>query len=131
MGRGRIIRGGPFVTRTLYIDERTVSGVTVLDLRGRLVLDETDYFRRKMDDLIEGQRLLVVLNLKDVTYIDSAGVGMMVGKYLSVRRKGGDMKLLHLTPRSQRVMTITKLLTVFEAFDSEEKAIAAFAHSGG
>ena len=70
----------------------------------------------------------LILRMKDVTYIDSAGVGMMVGKYLSVRRLGGDIKLLHLSPRSYRVMTITKLLTVFEAFDSEEQAVE-FANS--
>lgn len=113
--------------RTLQIAERVVGDVTILDMQGRLVLDETEFFRRRVDELLRQNRLKVVLNLKDVTYIDSAGVGMMVGKYLSVRRLGGDIKLLHLSPRSYRVMTITKLLTVFEAFDSEEQAIAAFA----
>ena len=113
--------------RTLHIADRVVSGVTILDMQGRLVLDETDYFRRRVEDLIRENRLYIVLNLKGVTYIDSAGVGMMVGKFLSVRRLGGDIKLLHLSPRSYRVMTITKLLTVFDAFDSEEQAIAAFA----
>lgn len=112
--------------RTLQIAERNVDDVTVLDLQGRLVLDETEHFRRRVDDLVQQDRLKVLLNLKDVTYIDSAGVGMMVGKYLSLRRKGGDVKLLHLSPRSHRVMTITKLLTVFEAFDSEDQAIASF-----
>lgn len=112
--------------RTLQIGERNVDEVTVLDLQGRLVLDETEHFRRRVDDLVQKDRLKVLLNLKDVTYIDSAGVGMMVGKYLSLRRKGGDVKLLHLSPRSHRVMTITKLLTVFEAFDSEDQAIASF-----
>lgn len=112
--------------RTLQIAERNVDEVTVLDLQGRLVLDETEQFRRRVDDLVQKERLKVLLNLKDVTYIDSAGVGMMVGKYLSLRRKGGDVKLLHLSPRSHRVMTITKLLTVFEAFESEEQAIASF-----
>ncbi len=112
--------------RTLQIAERDVDDVTVLDLQGRLVLDETELFRRRVDDLVQKNRLKVLLNLKDVTYIDSAGVGMMVGKYLSLRRNGGDVKLLHLSPRSHRVMTITKLLTVFEAFDSEDTAIASF-----
>lgn len=117
------------MSRTLHIAERTESGVTVLDLQGRLVLDEIDYFRSRVDDLVASKRLFIVLNLKDVTYIDSAGVGMMVGKYLSVRRAGGDVKLLNLTARSQRVMTITKLLTVFQAFDAEEEAIASFARA--
>jgi anti-sigma B factor antagonist len=113
--------------RTLQIADRVVSGVTILDLQGRLVLDETEFFRRRIEELIRENRLQVILNLKGVTYIDSAGIGMMVGKYLSVRRLGGDVKLMHLSPRSHRVMTITKLLTVFDAFDSEEQAIAAFA----
>lgn len=113
--------------RTLQITERAIGDVTILDMQGRLVLDETEFFRRRVDELIRQNRLQVVLNLKGVTYIDSAGVGMMVGKYLSVRRLGGDIKLLHLSPRSYRVMTITKLLTVFEAFSSEEQAVAAFA----
>jgi anti-sigma B factor antagonist len=68
----------------------------------------------------------MIINLQEVTYIDSAGVGMLVAKMLSVRRAGGDMKLLHLTTRSNRVMTITRLLTVFEAFDDEEEAIRSF-----
>lgn len=113
--------------RTLEIAERVAGAVTILDMQGRLVLDETEFFRRRIDELVRQNRLQILLNLKGVTYIDSAGVGMMVGKYLSVRRLGGDIKLLHLSPRSYRVMTITKLLTVFEAFDSEEQAIAAFA----
>ena len=112
--------------RTLQILDRSVEGVTVLDMNGRLVLDETDYFRRRIEDLIREKRLKIVLNLKDITYIDSAGIGMMVGKYLSVRRQGGDVKLLHLSPRSTRVMTITKLMTVFEAFESEEQAVRSF-----
>lgn len=115
--------------RTLQISDRVVDGVTVLDMQGRLVLDEADFFRRRVEDLIRDNRTKIVLNLKDVTYIDSAGVGMMVGKYLSVRRLGGDVKLLHLSPRSTRVMTITKLVTVFEAFESEEQAVRSFAPS--
>ena len=112
---------------TLRIAERVVEGITVLDLAGRLVLDEGDAtFREHITDLLERGRTLIVLNLKDVSYIDSAGVGVMVAKYLTVRRAGGDMKLLHLTPRSNRVMTITKLLTVFEAFDDEQEAIRSF-----
>jgi anti-sigma B factor antagonist len=112
--------------RTLQIANRLVGDVAVIDLRGRLVLDECEFFRRAVEDLIKQNQQKIVLNLKEVSYIDSAGVGMMVGKYLSVRRLGGDVKLLHLSPRSHRVMTITKLLTVFEAFESEEQAVASF-----
>jgi anti-sigma B factor antagonist len=112
---------------SLKIAERVVNAITILDISGRLVLDEGDVtFRDYIEDLLARERLQILLNLRDVSYIDSAGVGMMVAKYLTVRRAGGDMKLLHLTPRSNRVMSITKLLTVFEAFDDEEKAVRSF-----
>jgi len=79
-----------------------------------------------MAELLASGRKHFIINLRDVNYIDSAGVGVLVAKMLSVRRAGGDMKLLHLTARSNRVMTITKLLTVFEAFDDEQDAIRSF-----
>jgi anti-sigma B factor antagonist len=114
-------------TPTLRIVERVVDGIAILDMTGRLVLDEGDAnFRDSLNDLLARGQTHIVLNLKNVSYIDSAGVGVMVAKYLTVRRAGGDMKLLHLTPRSNRVMTITKLLTVFEAFDDEREAVRSF-----
>lgn len=115
------------VTPILRIVERIADGVTILDMTGRLVLDRGDAtFRDCVADLLaRGQNQLLV-NLQEVSYIDSAGVGVLVGKMLSVRRAGGDIKLLHLTARSNRVMTITKLLTVFEAFDDELEAIRSF-----
>ena len=112
---------------TLRIAERVVDGITILDMTGRLVLDQGDaIFRERIAEVVARGQMQIVLNLKNVTYIDSAGVGVMVAKYLSVRRAGGEMKLLHLTPRSTRVMTITKLLTVFETFDDEEEAVRSF-----
>jgi anti-sigma B factor antagonist len=115
------------VTSVLRIAERNVGRVTILDLTGRLVMDQGDAaFRDRVVDLLERDQKQIIINLQEVTYIDSAGVGMLVAKMLSVRRAGGDMKLLHLTTRSNRVMTITRLLTVFEAFDDEEEAIRSF-----
>jgi anti-sigma B factor antagonist len=115
------------VTSVLRIAERNIGGVTILDLAGRLVMDQGDAaFRDRVVDLLERKQKQIIINLQEVTYIDSAGVGMLVAKMLSVRRAGGDMKLLHLTARSNRVMTITRLLTVFEAFDDEEEAIRSF-----
>ena len=120
-------RAMPEVAPTLRIVERAVGGVTILDMAGRLVLDQGDAaFRDCITELLARGKKQIILNLRDVTYIDSAGVGMMVAKLLSLRRAGGDMKLLHLTARSNRVMTITKLLTVFEAFDNEEEAVRSF-----
>jgi anti-sigma B factor antagonist len=115
----------------MEIRERSVGPVVVLELQGRLVLYEGETaFREKVDELLRRNQLQMIVDLKDITYIDSAGVGVLVGKYLSVRRKGGDMKLLHLSKRSHRVMTITRLLTVFESFESEEEAVRSFASIG-
>jgi anti-sigma B factor antagonist len=111
----------------MTIQERRVGDVTVLGLGGRLVLyDGEADFRQRIDDLLAAGCRKVLVDLKDVTYVDSAGVGVMVGKYLSVRRQGGDMKLLHLSSRSLRVMTITRLTSVFDTFDSEEDALRSF-----
>jgi len=101
--------------------------VTILDLEGRLVLDDGDtVFRETINGLMDSGKLKMVVNLADVSYIDSAGIGVLVGRYLGVRRRGGDMKLAHLTARSHRVMTITQLLNVFDCYDSVEEAMRAF-----
>ena len=113
---------------SLHIAEREVGDITVLDLSGLLVLDDGDaVFRDRVNALIDSERLRMVVNLADVTYIDSAGIGVLIGRYLGVRRRGGDMRLANLTTRSHRVMTITHLLTVFEAYDSVDAAIRSFA----
>jgi anti-anti-sigma factor len=111
----------------MTIVERPVGDVTVLELAGRFVLFEGESeFRSKMDELVAKDRLKIVVDLQGVSYIDSAGVGVLVGKYLSVRRKGGDVKLLHLSTRSLRVMSITRLTGVFESYDREEDALRSF-----
>lgn len=113
---------------SLQINERQVGDVTVLDLNGLLVLDDGDVvFRDAVNDLMARGQLRMVVNLADVTYIDSAGIGMLISRYLGVKRQGGEMKLANLTSRSHRVMTITHLLTVFEAFNSVDDAIRSFA----
>jgi anti-sigma B factor antagonist len=114
----------------LSIAERAVGDVTVLELSGRLALSEGEAeFRRKVEALVAEGRLSIIVDVKMVTYIDSAGVGALVAKFLSVRRAGGHLKLLHMTPRSIRLMSITRLQTVFEIYESEEEAIASFAAS--
>ena len=113
----------------MTLKERRVGDVSILDLKGRLVLDDgDDLLRDRINDLVNEGRVKIVVNLHDVTYVDSCGVGVLIAKYVSVRKKGGDVKLLNLTSRSQRVMEISKLLTVFETFDSEDRAIASFIH---
>ena len=114
---------------SLRISERQVGDITVLDLSGLLVLDDGDaVFRDAVNDLIARDRLSMVVNLADVTYIDSAGIGVLIGRYLGVKRRGGEMKLANLTSRSHRVMTITHLLTVFDAYESVDDAIKSFGH---
>ena len=115
---------------SLRITERQVGDITILDLSGLLVLDDGDaVFRDSVNDLINREQLRMVVNLADVTYIDSAGIGVLIGRYLGVRRRGGDMRLANLTSRSHRVMTITHLLTVFNAYESVDEAIRSFAEN--
>ena len=114
---------------SLHITERQVGDITVLDLNGLLVLDDGDVvFRDAINALITSGRQQFVVNLADVTYIDSAGIGMLISRFLAVKRQGGDMKIANLTTRSHRVMTITHLLTVFDAFNSVDDAVQSFAH---
>jgi len=108
--------------------ERTVGDVTVLELSGRLALSEGEAeFRQRVDQYVADRRLKLVVDMKMVTYIDSAGVGALVAKFLSVRRAGGHLKLLHMTPRSNRLMSITRLQLVFEIYEAEDLALASFA----
>jgi anti-anti-sigma factor len=111
----------------LAIEEREFGDVTVLTLSGELVLDDGDLaFRKRIHELIERGRLKVVLDMSAVTYIDSAGVGMIVGKLKTIRSNGGDMKLVKLNPRGLRIFGISKLLMVFETFDDEAQAVKSF-----
>jgi anti-sigma B factor antagonist len=114
----------------LQISERTSGDVTILDLKGRVVLGEgDDPFRQRIESFIKRGSLKIVLNLRDVTYIDSAGVGVMVGRLVALRKLGGDIRLVNLVQRNLRVMTITKLVSVFETFESEDEAVKSFAAS--
>jgi anti-sigma B factor antagonist len=112
----------------LHITTDARGDVTVLKLEGRLVLEDGDsVFRDAVNALAAQNRINLVIDLAEVSVIDSAGIGVLVGRFLSVRRRGGDMKLAHLTARSHRVMTITQLLDVFDCFDSVEEAVESFA----
>jgi anti-anti-sigma factor len=113
----------------MTLKERRVGDVTILELKGRLVLDDgNDELRDKIEQLAAEDRVNVIVNLKDVTYVDSCGVGLLIAKYVSLRRRHGDVKLLSLTERSHHLMEISKLLDVFEIFESEEDALASFHH---
>ena len=112
----------------ITISERRIGDVTILDLHGRLVFDEGDVSCvERIDRLIREQRIQIVVNLQDVSYIDSAGVGALVSKYVTLRKRGGDLKLLCLSERVRRVISIAQLLGVFESFESEDLAVRSFA----
>ena len=109
------------------IAERTVSDVTVLDLKGKMTLGEGDeLLKDKINSLLASGKKKLVLNLEGVPYIDSAGLGEIVRTYTTVSRQGGSLKLLNLTKRIEDLLSITKLLTVFETFDTEAEAIGSF-----
>jgi anti-sigma B factor antagonist len=109
------------------IVERTVSDVTVLDLKGKMTLGEGDeLLKDKINSLLSDGKRKLVLNLEGVPYIDSAGLGEIVRTFTTVSRQGGKLKLLNLTKRIEDLLSITKLLTVFETFDSEADAIKSF-----
>src|SRR5689334_9396673 len=113
---------------SITITERRVGDVTLLRVGGRVVFgDGAPELRARINDLLDEARLKFLLDLTDVTYIDSFGVGVIAAKYVSVRRKGGDVKLLRMSPRSRRVMRISGLLKIFQAFDSEEEGVQSFA----
>jgi anti-sigma B factor antagonist len=111
----------------LRIEERQVNGVTILVLTGEMLLDDGDLaFRRRIHDLIERDRVKILVDLAGVTYIDSSGVGMMAAKLKTVREKGGDMRLLRLNSRGHRLFSVAKLHTAFEIFQDEAMALRSF-----
>lgn len=113
----------------MEIAERTVGDVTVLDLKGKMTLGEGDeLLKDKINSLLANGQKKLVLNLEGVPYIDSAGLGEIVRTYTTVSRQGGSLKLLNLTKRIEDLLSITKLLTVFETFDSEADAVKSFSN---
>jgi anti-anti-sigma factor len=107
--------------------ERRIGDVTLLELHGRLVFSDGDSaLRSRVNEIVDEGRLKIILDLKNITYIDSCGVGVLIAKFVSVRRKGGDVRLLTLSERSHHVMKISGLLTVFETFTAENDAVASF-----
>jgi len=111
----------------MEIVERTVSDVTVLDLKGKMTLGEGDeLLKDKINSLLAAGKKKLLLNLEAVPYIDSAGLGEVVRTYTTVSRQGGSLKLLNLTKRIEDLLSITKLLTVFDTFDSEAEAVQSY-----
>jgi len=112
---------------SLKMQTREVKGIIVVDLSGRLTMGEAcAALRDEIHDQTSQGYLKILLNLGDVTYIDSAGLGELTAAYTTAKNRGGALKLLNLTKRVQDLMQITKLYTVFDVFDDEKAAVASF-----
>jgi len=102
--------------------------VTILDLKGKITIGAAEEaLRDAVHRVLGAGALKVVLNLKDVTTIDSSGVGELVSSYTSATNRGGKIKLCNLPPKINDILTITQLITVFDVYDSEDEAVASFA----
>jgi len=114
----------------MQITERQVGDVMILDLKGKITLGEGDeLLKDKVNSIVSQGRRKIVLNLAEVPYLDSAGLGEVVRAYTTVSRQGGSLKLLNLTKRITDLLSITKLLTVFDTFESEDEAVRSFSAS--
>ena len=112
---------------SLHATYRDAGAVTVVDLGGRIVLgDGSALLRKTIRSLMDSDRTKILLNLADVDYIDSSGIGELVHAYTSVKNRGGELKLLHLTRKVHDILQITKLFTVFDVYSDESVAIATF-----
>ena len=111
----------------LRITERDVNGVTVVDVEGRIVLgEESNSFRERLKSLIASGKKKIVLNLAQVTYIDSAGLGTLVSTFHSAKTQGATLKLANLGAKFKEVLQVTKLMTVFDTYDNETAAVQSF-----
>ena len=112
---------------SMKIKTRQVDGVTIMDCSGRITLGEGSVqLRDAVRDLLAKGSKQILLNLGDVTYIDSSGIGELVSAFTTVRNQGGDLKLLNLTKKVHDLLQITKLYTVFDVRDDEASAVKAF-----
>jgi anti-sigma B factor antagonist len=111
----------------MQIAERDSGAVTVLDLSGRITMGEDgNLLKDKLQSLLHQGKKNILFNLAQVSYVDSAGLGAIVSAYTTVTREGGALKLANVTKKLQDLLSITKLLTVFETFDSEDEALRSY-----
>jgi len=113
---------------SVKLTTRQVGDVTVVDAVGRITLGEgASTFRDRVREIVASGHKKLLLNLAEISYIDSSGIGELVSGFTTVANQGGTVKLLNLTKRVQDLLQITKLYTVFEVFDDEAKAVRSFA----
>jgi anti-sigma B factor antagonist len=111
----------------MEITERIVGGVTILDLKGRMTIDDgAQLLKDKSESLVFQRRDQVIVNLGGVPYIDSGGLGQLVACYTTLARAGGRLTLLNINRRNHDLLSITKLVAVFETFDTEQTAIESY-----
>ena len=111
----------------LNVVEKEITGVTVLEMAGRITLgEESNLLRTKLKDILSQGKTRLVLDLGEVSYIDSAGLGTLVAGYTSAQNQGATLKLANLTKRFNEQLNITKLVTVFEVFNSVQDAVKSF-----
>ena len=111
----------------MSISSRTVDGVTILDLAGRITMGEASVeLRNKIRDLVKAGEKRILLNLGEVSYMDSSGIGELVSAYASVSNQGGQLKLLNLTRKLHELLAITKLLSVFNTYEDEQQALQSY-----
>jgi len=111
----------------LNISERQAGDVTVLDMNGKITIGEGSVaLRTAIRRLLEEGKKKILLNLAGVGYIDSSGIGELVSSYTAINKEAGQLKLLNLTQKLQDLLTITKLLTVFDVYESEAEALNSF-----
>lgn len=112
----------------MQIQKRTVSGITILDLNGKLVLGVGDYvLRMAVREALEAGQKKILLHMAAVTYVDSSGLGEMISSYTTTSNQGGKLKLLRPTQKLNDLLMITKLITVFEVYEDEAEAVKSFA----
>ena len=111
----------------LKMTDREVDGITVVSMDGRIVLgEESNALRERIRSMLTDKKTKIILDMGNVTYIDSAGLGTLVATYHSARQQGATMKLVNLGQKFKEVLQVTKLLTVFEVHDTEAAAVSSF-----
>jgi len=111
----------------MKIEKRKKEGVTIFDLKGKILIGEgIDELRDSINNAVKEKESKILLNFKNVPYLDSTGLGEVVRSYTSVKKGGGAVKIVNLTNKVKDLLSVTKLITVFEAFEDENKAIESF-----
>ncbi len=111
----------------MKIDERSAGNVKILDISGQITFTQGDeMLKDKIHSIVHQGHTNILVNLARVDYVDSAGLGELVGAYTTVTRAGGKLKLLSLTKKMRDLLAISKLLTVFDTFDNEQEAVKSF-----